>query len=254
MTALRVDVNCDIGEGFGRWQMPHDEALMRIVTSVNVAAGFHAGDPVTVRRTVTAALAQGLDVGVHVALPDLLGFGRRPMAVQPTDLQDYCMYQIGAVAAFVRAEGGQVTHVKPHGALYVMASTDLAIARAVASATAAVLGEGTRLFMLDRRFARKFAQMGLHVVVEGFPELEYDDEGGLILEERKRQWVPEQVGARAVAMVRDHAVRSRGGKELTVRPATLCVHSDAPNAAAVAGQLVTDLRAAGVRVAPLSAP
>ncbi len=227
---------------------------MRIVTSVNVGTGPSAADPVTVRRTVTAALAQGLDVGVHVALPHSPVSGGGATAVQPTDLQDYCMYQIGAVAAFVHAEGGHVTHVKPHRDLHVIASKDLALARAVASATAAVLGEGTRLFMLDRRFARKFAQMGLQVVAAGFPEQQYDDEGGLLPAHKQREWDPAQVAARAVAMVRDHAVRSAGGKQITVRPATLCVRSDGPDAADVAARMVADLRAAGIRVAPMSVP
>lgn len=227
---------------------------MRIVTSVNVGAGPFAANPVMVRRTVTAALAQGLDVGVHVALPHSPVSGGGATAVQPTDLQDYCMYQIGAVAAFVHAEGGHVTHVKPHRDLHVIASKDLALARAVASATAAVLGEGTRLFMLDRRFARKFAQMGLQVVAAGFPEQQYDDEGVLIPAVQHQGWEPAQVAARAVTMVRDHAVRSAGGKQITVRPATLCVRSDGPDAADVAARMVADLRAAGIRVAPMSVP
>jgi hypothetical protein len=129
-----IDLNCDIGEGFGRWRMPYDAELMELVTTVSIAAGFHAGDPTIIRATVDKAVAEGLDLGVHVALPDLLGFGRRAMAISPAELRDYGTYQIGAVAAFVRVAGGVLTHVKPHGALYVMASRDPELADAIALA------------------------------------------------------------------------------------------------------------------------
>ena len=119
-----MDLNCDIGEGFGRWRRPYDAELMELVTTASVAAGFHAGDPTVIRSTVDKAVAEGLDMGVHVALPDLLGFGRRAVAISSAELRDYCTHQIGAVAAFVTAAGAVLTHVEPHGALYAMASRD----------------------------------------------------------------------------------------------------------------------------------
>ncbi|WP_284748242.1 5-oxoprolinase subunit PxpA [Amycolatopsis sp. RTGN1] len=250
--APRIDVNCDIGEGYGRWQMPHDAALIRTVTSVSVAAGFHAGDPGTIRATVRDAVENGLDVGVHVALPDMLGFGRREMAVSACEVRDYCTYQIGAVQAFVAACGSRLTHVKPHGALYAMTSRDVHLAGAIA--TAAADAGVPRLFLLDDRFAGVADEHGVEVVTEGFPELGYADDGTLVLERDKKPWEPAEVGARAVRMVTGQRVRSRSGRELKVSPRTLCVHSDADNADRVARRVLADLRSADVRVCSLSAP
>ena len=136
--AATIDVNVDMGESFARWQLGDDEGMMPFISSANVACGYHAGDPGTIRRTVRAAVEHGLQVGAHVALPDLLGFGRRRMAVAPHDVRDYVLYQIGALKAFVEAEGGTLGHVKPHGALYAMCSADSELAGAVAQATAEI--------------------------------------------------------------------------------------------------------------------
>jgi len=177
MTA-QIDLNCDIGEGFGRWRMPYDAELMELVTTVNVAAGFHAGDPTIIRATVDKALSEGVDIGVHVALPDLLGFGRRTMSVTPAEVRDYCTYQIGAVAGFVTAAGGILTHVKPHGALYAMASQNPEVASAIARSIREY-DPSLRLFLLNERCAQPVHEEGVTLVTEGFPELHYDDEGQL---------------------------------------------------------------------------
>ncbi len=253
MTAVKpltVDVNCDIGEGFGRWRMPNDNALMDIVTSVNVAAGFHAGDPTIMRATVNYAISKGLDIGAHVALPDLQGFGRREMSVTPAEVQDYCTYQIGAVAAFVTAAGGTLTHVKPHGALYSMASRDPEVAGAVAAATAE-FGRGLCVFLLNDRCRSAVEDQGVELVTEGFPELNYADDGTLVLEREKAEWEPAVVADRAVDMVVNHAVRTQSGTSLHVDVRTICIHSDARNAVQVAQQVITDLTNNNVLVARL---
>ncbi|MGS0685343.1 LamB/YcsF family protein [Nakamurella sp. GG22] len=247
---LTVDINCDIGEGFGRWRMPNDNALMDIVTSVNVAAGFHAGDPTIMRATVNYAISRGLDIGAHVALPDLLGFGRREMSVTPAEVQDYCTYQIGAVAAFVTAAGGTLTHVKPHGALYSMASRDPEVAGAVAAATAE-FGRGLCVFLLNDRCRPAVEDQGVELVTEGFPELNYADDGTLVLEREKAEWEPAVVAGRAVDMVLNHAVRTESGASLHVDVRTICIHSDARNAVQVAQQVITDLTNNNVLVARL---
>ena len=246
-----IDVNCDIGEGYGRWRMPHDAALMGVVTSVNVAAGFHAGDPTIIRSTVKTAVANGLDIGVHVALPDLLGFGRREMAVTPTEVHDYCTYQIGAVAAFVRAAGGTLSHVKPHGALYAMASRTPELAEAIAAATAE-FQPGLRLFLLNGTTRAAVEKHSVELVTEGFPELNYADDGSLILEREKSDWEPDVVAARAVDMVVNGRVESKSGAPLSVDVQTICIHSDAQNALQVAQRVVATLKDNGVRVAKLS--
>lgn len=246
-----VDVNCDIGEGFGRWRMPNDPELMTLVTTVNVAAGFHAGDPTTIRSTVRTALANGVDIGVHVGLPDLLGFGRRAMSVSPAEVRDYCTYQIGAVEAFVRAAGGVLTHVKPHGALYTMAARDREVAGAVAAATADH-DTSLRLFLLDDHCRETVEAHGVELVVEGFPELDYADDGTLVIERDKAPWDPTLVAERALRMVRSGTVRALSGADVSARVSTVCVHSDAPNAVEVARAVREGLEAAGVEVAPLS--
>ncbi len=242
-----IDINCDIGEGYGRWRMPHDNALMGVVTSVNIAAGFHAGDPAIIRSTVSTAIANDLNLGVHVALPDLLGFGRREMAVTPTEIHDYCTYQIGAVAAFIRAAGGTLTHVKPHGALYAMASRDGAVAEAIAVATAE-FQPGLRLLLLDAKCGSAVEKHGVELVTEGFPELQYADDGTLILEREKTEWEPSEVAARAVDMVINGVVKAQSGRSLNVDVRTICIHSDAPNAIDVAERVVSTLQGNNVQI------
>ncbi|MFE2943299.1 LamB/YcsF family protein [Streptomyces sp. NPDC059255] len=250
--SAHIDLNCDIGEGFGRWQMPADAELMELVSTVNVAAGFHAGDPSTLRATVDRAAGHGLDIGAHVALPDLVGFGRRRMDLSAQEAYDISLYQIGAVAGFVRAAGSALTHVKPHGALYVMASADVTIADAIARATAAV-DSSLRLFLLDARFAGHVRDAyGVHVEPEGFPDLAYSPDGRLVLERTKEPRPPERVARRAVRMVTENVVDATDGSAVPVRARTLCLHSDAPNAAAT-GRAVRDALAAhDITVRPLS--
>ncbi|MEV7085812.1 5-oxoprolinase subunit PxpA [Streptomyces sp. NPDC093085] len=250
---VSTDLNCDIGEGFGRWRMPADAELMELVTTVNVAAGFHAGDPSTLRATVDLAAGHGLDIGAHVALPDLVGFGRRRMEISAQEAYDLALYQIGAVAGFARAAGTTLTHVKPHGALYVMASTDRALAEAIARATAAV-GPALRLFLLDARFAEPvLAAYGVRVEPEGFPDLAYAPDGGLVLERTKEPRPPELVARRAVRMATGHTVEATDGSAVPVHARTLCLHSDAPDAAATARAVREALAAHDVAVRPLSA-
>lgn len=250
MTA-QIDLNCDIGEGFGRWRMPYDAELMEMVTTVNIAAGFHAGDPTIIRATVGKALSEGLDMGVHVALPDLLGFGRRAMSVTPTEVADYCTYQIGAVAAFVTAAGGVLTHVKPHGALYTMASRDPQIAGAIARSIREY-DPSLRLFLLNERCVEATREEGVTLVTEGFPELHYDDEAQLILERDKTPWDPAVVARRAVQMAQGAGVTSESGTHLDLDVRTLCVHSDAPNVLEVTRELLTALNHAGIQTTALS--
>jgi len=246
-----IDLNCDIGEGFGRWRMPFDGELMELVTTVNIAAGFHAGDPTIIRSTVEKAVSQGLDMGVHVALPDLLGFGRRAMAISPVELYDYCTYQIGAVAAFVAAAGGALTHVKPHGALYAMASRDPELASAIARSTKEH-DPSLRLFLLDKRCAEAVDAQGVTLVTEGFPELHYDDEGELVLERDKAPWKPSTVARRAVQMAQGAGVASQSGAHLALDVRTLCVHSDAPNVLEVTREILAALDRAGIECTALS--
>jgi UPF0271 protein len=245
-----LDVNVDMGESFGRWRLGDDEALMPFISSANIACGFHAGDPGTIRRTVHAAIEHGVQVGAHVALPDLLGFGRRRMSISPADLRDYTLYQIGALKAFVEAEGGTLAHVKPHGALYAMCSADAELAGAVAQATAEV-DRGLLLLLLSDDVAAAVQEHGVRLVAEAFVDLDYAPDGSLVIEPVKVAWEPERVAARAVRIALEGVIDAIDGSQLTVRASTVCLHGDSPNAVEVARTVRRHLDASAIHVAPL---
>ncbi|MEW9518113.1 LamB/YcsF family protein [Streptomyces tubercidicus] len=249
-TTPRIDINCDIGESYGRWSLGDDRAMMPYVSSVNIATGYHAGDPPTMRKTVESAVEHGLGIGAHIAFPDLMGFGRRRMVIAPHDLQDYCLYQLGALQAFVTAAGGRLAHVKPHGALYVMASDDPEAAYAIAAATAAV-DASLPLMLLHRGCADAVARAGITLVSEAFPDLHYDDQGKLMIENSKVPWAPEVVASRAVRMAVEGRVASVEGLDIEVDAQSLCIHGDASNAVDVAQAVHAALGRAGVDIVPL---
>ena len=246
-----IDVNVDMGESFGRWSLGDDAALMPYISSANIACGFHAGDPGAMRRTVAAAVEHGLQIGAHVALPDLLGFGRRTMKISPTDLTDYCTYQIGALAAFVDAEGGNLAHVKPHGALYAMCAQDGELAEAVARSIAEV-DDKLVLLALHDTFAAAVEKHGVRLVTEAFVDLDYDDEGNLIIEAVKQAWDPAEVAERGLRVARERRVVTKGGSDLPVEAPTICLHGDAPNAREVVRAVKERLEGEGIQVTPLS--
>jgi UPF0271 protein len=249
--ALRVDINADIGGSYGRWRLGDDEAVIPHVTSVNVCCGYHAGDPHVMRAAVALAVRHGVGIGAHVAFPDLLGYGRRRMQVAPQDLRDYTVYQIGALLGFAQAAGTRLQHVKPHGAMYVMASEDDAYARAVVEAAAEV---DSRLIMVLRgdAVANAARAVGLRFASEGYVDVDYAADGSLVLTGAGRSLTPERVAARAVRMVKDGKVEAVDGSELDIRVMTICVHGDRPNAALTARTIRKRLTASGVDVVPLA--
>jgi 5-oxoprolinase (ATP-hydrolysing) subunit A len=248
--AAALDVNVDMGESFGRSELGDDQAMMPFVSSVSVACGFHAGDPGTMRRTVHAAVEHRLQIGAHVALRDLLGFGRRRMAIAPADLRDDVLYQIGALKAFVEAEGGTLGHVKPHGALYAMCSEDSELAGAVAQATAEV-DPGLLLLLLTDDVADAVGRHGVRLVTEAFPDLDYSPDGSLMIEAVKEAWDPERVAARALRIAREGRIDASDGSDLEVEVHTVCLHGDSPNAVEVARAVRQRLDDSGVQVRPL---
>ena len=245
-----LDVNVDMGESFGRWQLGDDVGIMPFISSANIACGFHAGDPGTIRRTVHAAVEHGLQVGAHVALPDLLGFGRRRMAVTVGDLRDYVLYQIGAIKAFVEAEGGILGHVKPHGALYAMCSADAELAGAVAQATAEA-DRSVLLLLLNDQTKDAVERHGVRLVTEAFPDLNYNPDGSLIIEGVKQAWDPEKVAARALRVAEEGRIDAADGSDLVVAAPSVCIHGDSPNAVEVARTVRQRLDDAGVEVLAL---
>jgi 5-oxoprolinase (ATP-hydrolysing) subunit A len=246
-----IDVNVDMGESFGRWSLGDDASLMPHISSANIACGFHAGDPGAMRRTVAAAVEHGLQIGAHVALPDLLGFGRRAMTISPTDLTDYCTYQIGALAAFVSAEGGRLAHVKPHGALYAMCARDAELADAVARSIAEVDPELV-LLALRNDHAEAVERHGVRLVTESFVDLDYDADGNLLIEAVKQARDPERVADRAVRVARERMVPTTAGTDIEVDSPTICLHGDAPNAVDVARAVKERFDREGIAVKPLA--
>ena len=247
---MKVDLNADMGESYGRWTLGDDDALMPFLTSANVACGFHGGDPHVIRRTVALALEHGVGVGAHVAFPDLIGFGRRRLAASPEEVADYVVYQAGAVAAFVEAAGGSLQHVKPHGALYTAIVDSREHAEAVAHAVSSLGGEV--ILLMPPAVAPAAAAAGVPFVPEGYVDLDYDGEGGLVLERAKRVRDPQEMGEKAVRLLREGRVRTTAGDDLELDVESVCVHGDAPNAPQIARAIRAALEAAGIELAPLA--
>jgi UPF0271 protein len=245
------DINVDMGESLGRWRLGDDAALMPFVSSVNIACGFHAGDSSTMRETVRHAVAHDVQIGAHVGFPDILGFGRRAMALSEAEVRDACLHQIGALAAFARAEGSALGHVKPHGALYAMCARDPRAAVAVAEAVAE-FDPTLDLLLLHSVDPAPLAAKGVRAVREAFVDLEYDAGGSIILERFKRAWAPDVVAARAVRLATEGVIDTQSGT-LRVDAASACLHGDAPNAVAVAERVYQALGEAGVSLAPAKA-
>jgi UPF0271 protein len=246
----RIDINADIGESFGAYSLGDDAALMDAITSASVAAGFHAGDPSVLRRTIRLAKLHGVAVGAHPGFPDLVGFGRRELHVTPAEAEDLVLYQIAAVAGVAAAEGVRLQHVKPHGALFNMAARNAALAAAIAKAVAA-FDTSLILFglpgsaMLDAGRAA-----GLRVAAEVFADRAYEADGSLARRSTQGAVIhdPTAVVSRAVRMLRDGAVEARDGTVVPIDADTICVHGDTPGAAHLAAGLRAGLEAAGVTV------
>ncbi|MET8680244.1 5-oxoprolinase subunit PxpA [Streptomyces sp. NPDC004647] len=250
MTDPVIDLNADLGEGFGRWSLTDDDSLLSVVTSANVACGFHAGDPSTMRRVCAMAAERGVGIGAQVSYRDLAGFGRRPMEVPREELADEVAYQIGALEAFARAAGARVSYVKPHGALYNRAAVDEEQAAAVvdgirfAGADLPVLGlPGSRLHAAAEK-------AGLPVVSEAFADRAYTADGTLVSRRLPGAVVsdPAEVIRRSVRLALEGVVTALDGEHVGVRARSLCLHGDTPGAAELARAVRTELEAAGVRV------
>ena len=250
---MRVDLNADVGESLGPWPMGDDEALIPLVTSVNVACGAHAGDPLTIERTVRLAAAAGVAVGAHPGYPDLVGFGRRDLDMAPNELEASIVYQVGAVAAFARAAGTDLRHVKPHGALYNRAARDRALADTIARAVRSVSAELVLVGLAGSVMLEAGEAAGLPIAAEAFADRTYEPDGSL----RSRRLpdallpTPEAAAAQAVAIAEGH-VRATDGSRVTLKADTLCVHGDTPGAADVARAVRAALEGAGITVAALA--
>jgi UPF0271 protein len=249
-----LDLNCDMGEGLGAWKMGDDAALLDHVTSANIACGFHAGDPGTIHRSVELALRKGVAVGAHPSLPDLQGFGRRRMSVSAEEVYDMVLYQIGALAGFTTACGGQMAHVKPHGALYNMAAKDSELAKAIAQAVKDFNPRIVLFGLAGSELVRAGQQAGLRTANEVFADRTYQADGSLTPRSQPDAIIhdAETAIAQVRRMVGEGRVRSQQGSDIPVQADTLCIHGDAPNAVDFARRIRAALDADGVRVAPVA--
>jgi len=247
---VTVDLNSDLGEGYGRWSFGTDEQVLELVSSANVACGAHAGDPSTIRATVEAAVASGTVVGAHVGYPDLQGFGRRDLGMAPTELVDSVVHQIAGLVGFTRLAGTAVRYVKPHGALYNRAAVDDEHASAVVHAVREYDDGLAVMGLPGSRLTRLADEAGLRTVSEAFADRAYLEDGtlaprslpGAVLTDA------EAVVAQVVRLVQEGRVEAIGGATVDVRADSICLHGDTPGAVALAGRVRTGLAAAGIVV------
>lgn len=248
-----VDLNADLGESFGAWKMGEDEAMLEIVTSANVACGFHAGDPLVMWKTCTLARAKGVSIGAHPSFLDLWGFGRRPIqGERPEDIMRQCIYQIGALQAVAAAVGHRVTHVKPHGSLGNIAAEDEGLATAVAEATALVDRSLILVAMPGSALERMGERKGLRIAREVFADRAYDDRGMLVSRKLPGAVLhdPEIAARRILRMLEEGAIISQSGKRIPVQIDTICVHGDNPAAVETARTVRAALEQAGLALRP----
>jgi UPF0271 protein len=250
---VQIDLNSDLGESFGPWQMGHDAALMPSITSANIACGFHAGDPTVMRKTIALARHHGVAVGAHPGFPDLAGFGRREMQLSAGEVEDLVLYQLAAIAGVAAAEGVRLQHVKAHGALYNMAARDTGLARPIARAVAAFDRTLILFGLPNSALLREGQNAGLTVAAEIFADRTYEADGSLTPRRVPGSVIhdPAAVVARAVGMVQTRRVIATNGHEIPLNADTLCLHGDTPGAAELAGQIRAALEAAGITVRAL---
>ncbi|MCL6517559.1 5-oxoprolinase subunit PxpA [Alicyclobacillus sp.] len=246
----RLDMNSDLGESFGAYTIGHDEQVLDIVTSCNIACGFHGGDAATMRKTVALALEKGVAIGAHPGLQDLVGFGRRNMDISPQEAYDIVVYQLGALYGFVRAEGGRMQHVKAHGALYNMAAVNAGLAEAIAEAVYKVDPELILFGLSGSELIRAGQKIGLRTASEVFADRTYQQDGTLTPRRRPDAMIQdtERAVAQVIRMVKEGKVRSQQGVDVDIQADTVCIHGDGPHAVEFARHIKQALADAGITV------
>ena len=244
-----IDFNCDMGESFGPYSFGADEELMRHISSANVAGGFHAGDPHVMGKTVALARENGVAVGVHNGYGDLVGFGRREIQATPAEIRDELIYQLGALREFARLHGLEVQHVKPHGALYMVAARDEELSRAIIEAIQSVDPALVLYCMQSSKTYELAREMGQPVAREFFADREYNEEGQIVFTRRIAEELdPEELGKRTLRAVAQGRVKTVDGQDIEVEADSICVHSDTPGAAKIAETIVRKLEENGIEI------
>jgi UPF0271 protein len=249
--AIEVDLNCDMGESFGLYKIGNDEEMMKYVTSINVACGFHAGDPHVMKRTVNLAKKYGVSVGAHPGYPDPIGFGRRRLEVTPEEASDYILYQVGALKAFCEAAGLELQHVKPHGQLYNMAWKDEALARGILEAIRQIKPEPIFLALYNTIPYEMAQSMGVRVVGELYADLDYAPDGTTFIKKVHGEIDVEATVKKVLTMVLGQRVAASDGKEIEVKGTSICFHGDNPKGPEIVKAARGELEKKGVKISPL---
>jgi len=246
---VQIDFNCDMGESFGPYSFGADEELMRYISSANVAGGFHAGDPVTIRKTVALAKEHGVAVGVHNGYRDLVGFGRREMKLSPEEVRDELLYQLGALREFARVHGMEVQHVKPHASLYMVAARDEEVSRAIIEAIQKT-DPALVLYCMQASVTYEAAkEMGQPVATELFADRDYNDEGQIVFTRKvSGELGPEEVANKVLRGITEGKVTTVSGTEINIPADSICVHSDTPGAAKLAEAIARKLKENGIEI------
>jgi UPF0271 protein len=250
---MKIDLNCEMGESFGRYTIGNDEAMMPYITSANIACGLHAGDPLVTERTVRLAQEHGVGIGAHPGFPDLQGFGRRVMQLAPEEAEAFVLYQVGALAAFAKAAGAELVHVKPHGALYNLAARDRPLAEAIARAVVRFSRQLILVGLANSLLVEAGLEAGLPVAREAFADRAYEADGSLRSRRRPGAVLedPAQAAEQVVRIARDGLVVAYTGEEVPVQAETICLHGDTSTAVEIAKTIRGELEAAGIEVVPM---
>lgn len=250
----RVDLNSDLGESFGRYTLGMDDKIIPLITSANVACGYHASDPVVMAKTIALAKNAGIRVGAHPGFPDLMGFGRRNMSVTPQEAENYVLYQLGALDAFCRANGIAMQHVKPHGALYNMAAKDYKLAEGICRAIKKFNDKLIVLALSGGELAHVASDMGLPVAQEVFADRAYEEDGTLVNRRKAGAMITDEDEAvcRVVRMVKEQKVTAITGRDIPIHADSVCVHGDGVKALAFVEKIRATLKSEGIEIRPLA--
>ena len=249
----KVDLNSDLGESFGRYTLGMDADILQLVSSANVACGYHASDPLVMNKTIAMAKETGVRVGAHPGFPDLMGFGRRNMDVSPAEAKAYTLYQLGALDAFCKAHGVKMQHVKPHGAMYNMAGKDYALSKAICEAIYEYDKDLIVMALSGGELVHAAEDMGLKVAREVFADRAYEEDGSLVNRRKEGAMITDEneAIARVVRMIKEQKVTAITGKDIPIKADSVCVHGDGVKALAFVKKIRETLTAEGVEILPL---
>ena len=248
-----VDLNSDLGESFGRYTIGNDDKIIPLISSANVACGYHAADPVVMGKTIAMAKEADIRVGAHPGFPDLMGFGRRNMNVTPAEAKAYVLYQLGALDAFCRVNGVKMQHVKPHGALYNMAAKDYALSTAICEAIKEFDSNLIVLALSGGQLAKAAQDMGLRTAMEVFADRGYEEDGTLVDRRKEGAMITDEneAIARVIRMVKEKKVTAVTGKDIPIQADSICVHGDGAKALAFVEKIREAFGKKGIQISPL---